>query len=1164
MRKIKHTLIIVFLCFYHIGLYAQIPGAPTMALSPNAASFRLYGDVPVSHFTGVPEITIPLYNLQVQDFTLPIFLSYHAGGVRVDQRAGWTGVNWTLFAGGIITRTVNDMPDDFDNLRRNNHNWHRIGDRAGFFFNHRVLDRADWNQRGYLRTVAQGRNDANHRDRDTAPDEFFFSFPGYSGRFFLDHTGNWVVQSNRPVRVELCNSREPFLLIPSQLSQYMCNNYGHSRFFSGFTITTGNGTRFQFGKDIDAIDFSINFFNQRSDEWVATAWHLTRITLSNGQEINFTYDRGAFINQLYISVFRRISTNRAGCTPFNSNVPFNIDASIEGKLISPVYLRKISADFATISFYRSVSNELGYERAIYENRFRRRYTDQGHNESAHCRCFPILQQGNTGHQACLSSLERLTWYKLDSIVIQNQTDTLKTIKFSYNNVDTERLFLESVQRSGENPYFFSYYNRNRLPRYLANKSDHWGFFNDNFAHLNPHQDYYNHRRPNPDVLKYGILTRITYPTGGFTEFEFEPHSFRYQLQRERWMLPERQNRNELAGGLRIRRIKHSAVPDGEAQTIREFFYVTDFLEKGRNADFSSGILGGRAQYYFRGHMIYIFGNNDTRIQTFTFSSNSVLPASRNTSSHIGYSEVIEKLPDGSFTRFRFSNFGPDNMDREADAIIQISRVPYERYTSRAHRRGLLLSKETYNSEGVKTSSKTIEHEPSATTNNYVRAMNVRRNRVCIESWEQYDEGVAYRIFTYSMRPRVITETLFENNNAIVTRTEFRYNYRNLISEISTLRGDGRTQRILYHYPFEITTGVQRNILQEMTNRHIISNYVYRISLVDNFVVGGETRIFGRLGNNNNPFFRPEQIQRLRLNKPIDKSPFYHTRYWNFSFFPRFPLDLESGCQNSIGEYRNIDIHYPAVVNIEMASYFTAPIHLPDLSYAIEIRNTVTQRIVRLTGAIHPTRMQGNMAVYNNSHSVNLMPGSYQIRIVHHPHLACGDCQHAHLFQNSFIRFEFAERSINIVQLDFRPEISLNYDNRGNVTEVRLLDCNSVTTYIWGYGSRYPIVQVQGKTRQEIENRLSGADRTLFNQMVLGNSHSDIQIRSFGEMLRQNLSEAFVTTNTFRPLVGVTSITDPRGITTFYEYDSFGRLIKIYRMNNGRQEVLQRFEYHFRE
>lgn len=49
--------------------------------------------------------------------------------------------------------------------------------------------------------------------------------------------------------------------------------------------------------------------------------------------------------------------------------------------------------------------------------------------------------------------------------------------------------------------------------------------------------------------------------------------------------------------------------------------------------------------------------------------------------------------------------------------------------------------------------------------------------------------------------------------------------------------------------------------------------------------------------------------------------------------------------------------------------------------------------------------------------------------------------------------------------------------------------------------------------------------------------------------------------TYIPYVGVSSITEPNGITTYYDYDSYGRLIEVYQINNGRKEILSSHYYH---
>ena len=50
--------------------------------------------------------------LRAKNYTLPIYLTYHASGNKPDQHPGWVGLGWTLHAGGCINRIVNGMKDE--------------------------------------------------------------------------------------------------------------------------------------------------------------------------------------------------------------------------------------------------------------------------------------------------------------------------------------------------------------------------------------------------------------------------------------------------------------------------------------------------------------------------------------------------------------------------------------------------------------------------------------------------------------------------------------------------------------------------------------------------------------------------------------------------------------------------------------------------------------------------------------------------------------------------------------------------------------------------------------------------------------------------------------------------------------------------------------------
>jgi YD repeat-containing protein len=55
---------------------------------------------------------------------------------------------------------------------------------------------------------------------------------------------------------------------------------------------------------------------------------------------------------------------------------------------------------------------------------------------------------------------------------------------------------------------------------------------------------------------------------------------------------------------------------------------------------------------------------------------------------------------------------------------------------------------------------------------------------------------------------------------------------------------------------------------------------------------------------------------------------------------------------------------------------------------------------------------------------------------------------------------------------------------------------------------------------------------------------------------------FKDTYTYKPLVGMLSSTNPRGVTTYYEYDTFNRLKQTYIIENGEKKILQKYDYHY--
>ena len=115
--------------------------------------------------------------------------------------------------------------------------------------------------------------------------------------------------------------------------------------FDGFTLTTEDGTQYIFGKERNAIEYSIGFFSAKLRIWTATAWYLTKIILTNGQEITYTYERWRFYNQMFyfrcMMIWGLLHFGGGILTPeCSSSSHVAIEDSYQGSLISPVYLNR--------------------------------------------------------------------------------------------------------------------------------------------------------------------------------------------------------------------------------------------------------------------------------------------------------------------------------------------------------------------------------------------------------------------------------------------------------------------------------------------------------------------------------------------------------------------------------------------------------------------------------------------------------------------------------------------------------------------------------------------------------------------------------------------------------------------------------------------------------
>ncbi len=809
MLFISRILIVMIILMINVtNLHAQIPKEALNIQSPNAMSYGLYGEVPVSYYSGVPSIQVPLHTFKENQISIPITLSYHASGFRPDVHPGWVGMNWNLSV-GAITRTIRTRRDDYRHTS-DGREWNR-----GYYYTHDVNNGPNWETVGFLDTTA---TNYYNSVADAEPDEFSFNFPGYSGKFYLDHLGNWKVSCDRPVKVSFDGSMIPTVIndIPPMLGVLH---------YSGFTITDEFGNKYVFGIDPNAIEFCSSFFIGAVD-WSAQAWYLTKIIHADGYEVRLKYERDHLINQMYNARTFNDNTYQVNegagwlsrdCAGNNEFLPYN--QSFSGKLISPVYLSSIEGSTQILRFKRSNSVELKY--SITPNDYRNPYHYR-EDQAGQIHPIPAIAQYIQGKiedpnfvWEFYPSLDTIKFKQLDTLEVLNVSgEILKTFKFYYTANTAKRLALDSLREIGQNGlqkpcYKFAYkpYGSSE-PLYLENKNDHFGFYNGTLGNSDDDLTYYNQRDSNNATFaQYGAIDSIIYPTGGVTKFYFESHTYSKRLlEFGARGIDNYFSSNTSTGGLRIKKIESYDKTTPNTKTTKEYFYIRNYTNSSNpGSDPSSGVLSHRIKYSYNQYTLPVLGYPSNKYRLIVYSSQGVIPASENSAgAHVTYSEVVEKKSDGSYTKYYYNNY--DNGHLDDSAIVLQDRTPYEQVSSKSVERGTLQKQEEYSNTDVLLKSKVIDYIALNKNNEYVRAIDAMITPVCKGMGVNAYKGTLYKIYTYSYLPKseIITEYSQGGGQSLITKKYFFYNETTrLIIKDSTITSKGQPLCNYYYYPADV-------------------------------------------------------------------------------------------------------------------------------------------------------------------------------------------------------------------------------------------------------------------------------------------------------------------------------------------------------------------------
>ncbi|TKT88613.1 T9SS type A sorting domain-containing protein [Dyadobacter frigoris] len=812
-----------------------------LSASPASTSFLVVKNTPISKFTGTPDIMVPLHAVTYKDLSIDLSLQYHqAIGSKPDAFPGSTGNGWLLNHGGVITRvsrgaTGADFPSNIS-----------------VPVNFNPTQPSDWSSQANLDYFRQ--TQTYFYNNNGRYDEYAYSFGGSSGKFYIDHTDAFHIKTTQgeDIKVESSPSldtkvftmpTEPQVATSCTTTPYT-NLLSQRKLIYQFVLTDSRGIKYTFGGTDESIEFTRpgmghGVFDLNNQNTLPTSWYLTSVTSPNGYTIALNYKRDKFYITNEIAVSDKIVLSDKINSP---NSWADSDNSPKGKVIRstlyhPCYLDEIVTPSSKVKFnWSKASAQLGYTvTADCMNP-----TDA--NSQIYFYAYPEIKD---------APLTNRFPNKLDSIVVfANGATRRKALEFTYTNSTATRLKLLSVITKGDGeslpPYSFEYNTAVPLPDYLSFKTDDYGFYNNKnlyitstdpiyyynlFSNATDRQAYLDSRKPDINYTQAEILKKVTYSTGGYTEYEYENNEYGRVAKYWPASVLENSNGNQYTGGLRIKRITDYDYTNHKARE-KQYFYRKNYATSGTG---SSGILSDEPIHwaYFSGAVtppLKYVGTSDaprfTGTMTYTqYSTDPINSVRYNKGSHITYSEVTELNLDGSYSTYKFKNYDNGFHDRPAESYSMDNANVGDFYkmdemNSLEIERGQPLSEEHYSSSNtLKRSIINTYNDDVARFDNNVRRLKLNLNPIFSVNYPSLRYSASL-IYTYYPYLKTSTITSYDQGNSVVNTTTNTFNIQNrLLASQSSFNSKGQAVIVSNKYAPDYPADA---VNLAMTTSHIIA------------------------------------------------------------------------------------------------------------------------------------------------------------------------------------------------------------------------------------------------------------------------------------------------------------------------------------------------------
>ncbi|MBL4605150.1 MAG: RHS repeat protein [Flavobacteriaceae bacterium] len=1163
--------------------------------SPTVAGLMKFEEVPVSNYTGQPNISIPLFQKQtIGGFALPLVMSYNTSGIRIDERSGWLGNGWALSGEAVISRTVMNVADEAnytDNsgnkLKGIYHNgyfdlgWNYLSNGAIDY----LSNETDASIQSYLWNASNKGSSKYDGDYDNDLDIYQVSLFGASARFVIIKQGS--------------------ILVPKMLSNdgnlKVTITYNASFVISKFEVQDTNGLVFVLDQTeqttsntataTKTIDDSQNTGSLSfSENTYTSAWKIKEVKNGNSDilatfyynSVSEEFTAPSSIKENTIQFYTNESTGvMAGILPpfaslFTDTGTNNDRASIisyNNSIALPKWSKSITnLSIATKKISRVVFND---------------DTEIVYNLSA--TSHPEYTSGGN----LLSSIEMKDAFG----------NVTKEVEFTYHTTANNKTFLMSYKeiypQSNELNYSFEYDRKDLLPSFGSIEKDMWGYYKPDESNVNI--AYRKTHSSDKAFVSVGVLKKMFYPTGGVKEFIFEPHDFGHLGSRaftdaefkrynpDNWILKsgtDSFNNQSSNNGYSTTTVYFTI--DLEQEVSVSSTFISGDSEDANNASIRIENWGNPQQATYINNIaidrevVFTLPVGSYKMNLFSLSIPGGTVPVLNVDAGIYYKEHqsnFDKLIHGGGVRIKNIQF----LDSDT-ATIPSKQI---NFAYKATGNETIPNSNPLESSGVIDGFFTNVKEYSYTKNHVLALEGPGNGQTNVLTTNGMDIRTTYQV----------KEHLNSVYNTMTSGTNVGYD-RTIVSQTGngssvfeyTSPSDFPTYGANYGYPFlpeksrahmhgALTKQKTYNSVDTLLNETTLtyhpeveidkatSLFIYDQDCADIQFYGRMSDYIAHFPTNGKEFMGDAQgadpggYQNCITTN--NTAPVYYNFYEHV--FGKYLLK-----EKNTKEYfveNGVALQKEQTENYEYNSNYLPSQTTVTKSNGEEIvSNTyyATDVLPTFTGA------SGSFTLSDASYSNLNTQNKITTPVVSHTYNKVGSTlELLSTVRNIFTTDNLAlPKKVQTYKGDLTLFTSLedriiyhDYYANGNVQEVSKVDGTHVV-YIWGYHQSVPIAKIENATYSQVSSyvanlqTLSDAD----NDRTQGSVGNEGLLRTALNNLRAALPDAMVTTITYDSAIGTTSMTDPRGNVIYYEYDNFNRLVFVKDKDGN---IVSENQYHYK-